>query len=71
MQNNLRFSKGVVKKQFKALGTFLGRVGFEPTQTKSTDLQSAPINHSGTDPFYIYIKIYILYNNIYKKKKQA
>ncbi len=30
---------------------FLGRAGFEPAKAKPTDLQSAPINHSGTDPW--------------------
>ena len=28
----------------------MGQEGFEPSKTKPADLQSAPINHSGTDP---------------------
>ena len=41
----------------------MGQVGFEPTQQNATDLQSAPFNHSGTDPYY--------YNfSILKVKKQ-
>ena len=31
----------------------VGRVGFEPTQAKPADLQSAPFNPSGIDPLVI------------------
>ena len=30
---------------------FLGRTGFEPAKAWPADLQSAPFNHSGIDPF--------------------
>ena len=31
----------------------MGRVGFEPTKSTTSDLQSDPFGRSGTDPFYI------------------
>ena len=43
----------------------MGRVGFEPTQHNAADLQSAPFNHSGTDPYS-----FTIYNIIIRTKKQ-
>ena len=33
----------------------MGRVGFEPTKSLTSDLQSDPFGRSGTDPLIIYI----------------
>ena len=42
----------------------MGRVGFEPTQHYAADLQSAPFNHSGTDPSVLIISNNMEENNI-------
>ena len=45
---------GVFKRDLQDAGYLnsqkVGRVGFEPTQAKPADLQSAPFNPSGIDP---------------------
>ena len=37
---------------FSELFLCVGRGGFEPPKAEPADLQSAPFDHSGTDPFY-------------------